>query len=93
MKVLGGAFNQEKALIGAFSVIVKTNGSFAALILTLCNNHHKSTHMLSADYLQTLAWLQNCRAGREAGTAADILVTKMSGTGAGRGRIRGRGGD
>ena len=91
MKVLEDAFNQEKALIGAFSVIVKTNGSFAALILTLCNNHHKSTHMLSADYLQTLAWLQNCRAGREAGTAADILVTKMSG--AGRGRVRGRGGD
>ena len=25
VKVLGGAFNQEKALVGAFSVIVKTD--------------------------------------------------------------------
>ena len=32
MKVLVGAFNQEKALVGAFSVIVKTDKSFAALI-------------------------------------------------------------
>ena len=28
VKVLVGAFNQEKALVGAFSVIVKTDGSF-----------------------------------------------------------------
>ena len=32
MEVLVGAFNQEKALVGAFSVIVKTDGSFAALV-------------------------------------------------------------
>ena len=32
MKVLVGAFNQEKVLVGAFSVIVKTDGSFAALL-------------------------------------------------------------
>ena len=31
MKALEGAFNQEKALVGAFSVIVKSDGSFAAL--------------------------------------------------------------
>ena len=32
VKVIVGAFNQEKALVmGAFSVIVKTNGLFAAL--------------------------------------------------------------
>ena len=31
MKALVGFFNQEKALVGAFSVIVKANGSFAAL--------------------------------------------------------------
>ena len=31
MKALVGAFNQEKTLIGAFSVIVKTDGSSAAL--------------------------------------------------------------
>ena len=28
MKAIEGAFNQEKALVGAFSVIVKTDGSF-----------------------------------------------------------------
>ena len=32
MKVLVGAFNHEKALVGAFSVIVKTDGSFEALL-------------------------------------------------------------
>ena len=35
MKVLVGPFNQERALVAAFSVIVKTDGSFAALIPTL----------------------------------------------------------
>ena len=30
--VLVGVFNQEKALVQAFSVTVKTDGSFAALI-------------------------------------------------------------
>ena len=40
VKVLVGAFNQEKALAGAFSVIVKTEGSFAALLITgLCNEY------------------------------------------------------
>ena len=34
MKVLVDAFNQDKALVGSFSVIVKTDGSFAALVLT-----------------------------------------------------------
>ena len=33
MKALVGAFNQKKALIRAFSVIEKTDGSFAALVL------------------------------------------------------------
>ena len=32
MKVLVGAFNQEKALVGAFSVIVKPMDRFTALI-------------------------------------------------------------
>ena len=31
MKALAGTFNQEKALVGAFYVIVKTDGSLAAL--------------------------------------------------------------
>ena len=34
MKGLVGAFNQKKALVGAISVIVKTDGSFAALVWT-----------------------------------------------------------
>ena len=33
--VLVGDFNQEKALVGAFSVIVKTDGAFATLPLVL----------------------------------------------------------
>ena len=39
MKVLVGAFNQEKALVGTFSVIVKTDcetdGSFHSTILNI----------------------------------------------------------
>ena len=31
MKAIVGAFNQEKALVGVFSLIVKTDGLFAAL--------------------------------------------------------------
>ena len=48
MKALADTFNQEKALVGAFSVIVKTDGSFAALIITEDHGakhegpHHKS---------------------------------------------------
>ena len=34
VKALVGIFNQEKALVGAFFVIVKTDGSFAALVIT-----------------------------------------------------------
>ena len=43
MKVLVGAFNQEKALVGAFSVIVKTNcvpdGSLTALTPAVYPGH------------------------------------------------------
>ena len=35
MKALIGDSNQEKALVGAFSVIVKTNGSFETLMMNL----------------------------------------------------------
>ena len=31
--MLVGAISQEKAIVGAFSVIMKTDGSFAALML------------------------------------------------------------
>ena len=34
IETLEGAFNQEKSLLRAFSVIVKTDGSFAALYRT-----------------------------------------------------------
>ena len=37
MKVLVGAFNQEKALVGAFSGIVETDGSFATLLYSSPN--------------------------------------------------------
>ena len=36
MKTLVGAFNQEKALVGAFSVIVKPMDRFTALVVTRC---------------------------------------------------------
>ena len=37
MKAVVGAFNQEKAPLGAFSVIVKTYGSFEAVIICIEN--------------------------------------------------------
>ena len=36
---LAGTFNQEKALVGASSVIVKTDGSFAALVICAAGAH------------------------------------------------------
>ena len=39
MKVPVGTFNQEKALLGAFSVIVETDELFAALANTLTSPH------------------------------------------------------
>ena len=33
VQALVGALNQEKALVGAFSVIVKTHGSLTALVV------------------------------------------------------------
>ena len=45
MKALVGAFNQEKAIVveGAFSLIVKTDGSFAALNKTRLAAAYTST--------------------------------------------------
>ena len=43
VKALVGAFNQEKAQVGAFSVILKTDGSFAALRLLLHNGLNINT--------------------------------------------------
>ena len=49
MKTLVAAFNQEKALVGGFSVIVKTDcetdGSFIALIATITLIIHHGTRV------------------------------------------------
>ena len=42
-----GAFNQEKALLGAFSVIVKTDGSFSALLQAGTRLLHWAGYMAS----------------------------------------------
>ena len=42
MKAVVAAFNQEKALVGAFSVIVKTDESFEALVATHSLTHWKT---------------------------------------------------
>ena len=71
MKALVGAFNQEKALVGAFSVIVKTDcetdGSSAALILTFplqihmkYDSHPTAVH---PDWVQA-ATRENCNNDR-----------------------------
>ena len=41
-------FNQEKALAGAFSVIVKPDGSFAALELSLTNDECRRVILIAA---------------------------------------------
>ena len=44
VKALESAFNQEKTLIEAFSVIMKTDGLFAALVGTLhCSTYNMLT--------------------------------------------------
>ena len=50
MKALVGAFNQEKALVGAISVIMKTDGSSAALVkrLQLVPKHHPRLPVMTA---------------------------------------------
>ena len=55
MKALVGAFNQEKALVGAFSVIVKTDGSLAALF-KLCN---LTFLQISCITFLWAAWIEN----------------------------------
>ena len=63
MKVLVGAFNQEKALVGAFSVIVKTGcGTDGAFYSTNCDEAERSLvqeilnncTFLEADFAATL---------------------------------------
>ena len=54
VKALVGALNQEKALVGAFSVIVKPMDRFTALLLTRhmelpsqLETEHRSQHRMS----------------------------------------------
>ena len=42
VNLLVGTFNLEKALVEAFSVIVKTDGSFAALLFTVSRVVHRT---------------------------------------------------
>ena len=71
MKALGGAFNQEKALVGAFSVIVQPvvepMDHYTALLLTTSTgspaSHHIHCHPEEADSRQTRAPLLTAAAG------------------------------
>ena len=62
MKALVGAFNQEKALVGAFSVIVKTgcgtDGSFYSTSYNVefrIPPQHSVTVLLDSDVCQSVA--------------------------------------
>ena len=60
MKALVGPFNQEKAaLVVAFSVIVKTDGSFAALLVTGGDNITKQ-YILRRDNIRTCLLSPRC---------------------------------
>ena len=62
VKALVGAFNQEKAVVGAFSVIVKTycetDGSFTALvdIQSIKTNYSLTSADASLTPASSLAW-------------------------------------
>ena len=57
MKVLVGAFNQEKALVRAFSVIVKTDGSSAALVqMSVSPAPEQCTVVLSLSQIRSWSW-------------------------------------
>ena len=62
MKELVGAFNQENALVEAFSVIVKTDGSFAALLVRLGGGVRdtRTGRALSGSYADTLTTARHC---------------------------------
>ena len=93
MKALVGAFNQEKALVGAFSVIVRPvvepMDRFTALIRILCTVFHAMVRIWSANYFTGR--------GRDWLTITNPVSTRMKGGGGsrcgwiswlGRGRFR-----
>ena len=58
MEVLVGAFNQEKALVGAFSMIVKTDcGTDGALHSTTLILHGESLGAGSYKYFLFILWM------------------------------------
>ena len=58
--MLVGAFNQEKALVGAFSVIVKTDcGTDGALPSTnVCNSEY---YVLASQHIQFIVQIQKIK--------------------------------
>ena len=55
MKALVGAFNQEKALVGAFSVIVQPVDRFTALVAFITNGCLYNCHVPSPAAIRGLA--------------------------------------
>ena len=75
MKALVGAFKREE-VEGSFSVIVKTDGSFAALVCTRCCcvlEHYTTEHRVSPLQLQPLLLLLETEQPRS--SAADSAGT------------------
>ena len=60
--MLLGAINQEKALVWAFSMIVKTDGSFAAPLVRLGGGVRdtRTGRALSGSYADTLTTARHC---------------------------------
>ena len=54
VKALVGTFKQENALVGTITVIVKTDGSFAALVLSSPHSH-RHTNTGGAETLESVA--------------------------------------
>ena len=60
MKVLVGAFKQEKALVGAFSVIVKPMDRFTALVMNDEGKRHSSFQSAQNPHQQLLSISTSC---------------------------------
>ena len=69
MKAILGASNQEKALVGAFSVIVKTNGAFAALVIM---------ETVMSTYRNEFKWLFESHRSIPAGISESIYLESSS---------------
>ena len=90
MKALVGAFNQEKALVGAFSVIaqlvVEPMDRFTALLQTLniwAGKQFSAVHYLQAIYeaiqlLRHSALMMACGLAREIGSIGIVFATHRS---------------